>query len=123
MQRLTCMLLECGATIHEINTLRKHLSRFSGGSLVRAAFPATVLGLIVSDVVGDDLDVIASGPTVPDPSTFADCLRVVEHYGLRWKMPQSIWAHIEGGLQGRTPETPRRTNRLSGASATCSWPR
>ena len=100
MQRLTCMLLECGATIHEINTLRKHLSRFSGGSLVRAAFPATVLGLIVSDVVGDDLDVIASGPTVPDPSTFADCLRVVEHYGLRWKMPQSIWAHIEGGLQG-----------------------
>ena len=107
MQRLTCMLLECGATIHEINTLRKHLSRFSGGSLVRAAFPATVLGLIVSDVVGDDLDVIASGPTVPDPSTFADCLRVVEHYGLRWKMPQSIWAHIEGGLQGRTPETPK----------------
>lgn len=101
------MLLECGATIHEINTLRKHLSRFSGGSLVRAAFPATVLGLIVSDVVGDDLDVIASGPTVPDPSTFADCLRVVEHYGLRWKMPQSIWAHIEGGLQGRTPETPK----------------
>ncbi len=98
MQRLTCMLLECGATIHEINTLRKHLSRFSGGSLVRAAFPATVLGLIVSDVVGDDLDVIASGPTVPDPSTFADCLRVVEHYGLRWKMPQSIWAHIEGNL-------------------------
>lgn len=107
MQRLTCMLLECGATIHEINTLRKHLSRFSGGSLVRAAFPATVLGLIVSDVVGDDLDVIASGPTVPDPSTFADCLRVVEHYGLRWKMPQSIWTHIEGGLQGRTPETPK----------------
>ena len=107
MQRLTCMLLECGATIHEINPLRKHLSRFSGGSLVRAAFPATVLGLIVSDVVGDDLDVIASGPTVPDPSTFADCLRVVEHYGLRWKMPQSIWAHIEGGLQGRTPETPK----------------
>ena len=107
MQRLTCMLLECGATIHEINTLRKHLSRFSGGSLVRAAFPATVLGLIVSDVVGDDLDVIASGPTVPDPSTFADCLRVVEHYGLRWKMPQSIWAHIEGGLQGRPPETPK----------------
>ena len=74
---------------------------------MRAAFPATVLGLIVSDVVGDDLDVIASGPTVPDPSTFADCLRVVEHYGLRWKMPQSIWAHIEGGLQGRTPETPK----------------
>ena len=107
MQRLTCMLLECGATIHEINTLRKHFSRFSGGSLARAAFPSTVLGLIVSDVVGDDLDVIASGPTVPDPSTFPDCLKVVERYGLRWKMPQTLWAHIEKGLQGSAPETPK----------------
>lgn len=112
MQRLTCMLLECGATIHEINTLRKHLSRFSGGSLVRAAFPATVLGLIVSDVVGDDLDVIASGPTVPDPSTFADCLRVVEHYGLalenaaidlgtyRRRAPRPHPGNAEGGRTG-----------------------
>ena len=69
------------SSINEINTLRKHLSRFSGGSLVRAAVPATVLWLIVSDVVGDDLDVIASGPTVPDTSTLAACLRVVELYG------------------------------------------
>ena len=70
MQRLTCMLLECGATIHDINTLRKHLSRFSGGSLVRAAFPATVLGLIVSDVVGDDLDAVSYThllPRLPSP--------------------------------------------------------
>ena len=71
--------------------------------------PSTIMLIlpIVSDVVGDDLDVIASGPTVPDTSTFADCLRVVEHYGLRWKMPQSIWARIEAGLQGRIPETPK----------------
>ena len=107
LRRTTRLLLDCGATIHELNAVRKHLSVFSGGQLARAAGRATVLSVIVSDVVGDPLDVIASGPTVPDPSTFADCLRVVEHYGLRWKMPQSIWAHIEGGLQGRTPETPK----------------
>ena len=107
MQRLTGLLLECGADIHEINALRKHLSRFSGGNLVRAASLAPVLGLIVSDVVGDDLDVIASGPTVPDSSTFADCLRVVERYSLRWKLPENIWAHLESGLQGREAETPK----------------
>ena len=107
MQRLTSLLLGCGADIHEINMLRKHLSRFSGGNLAHAAFPATVLGLIVSDVVGDDPDVIASGPTVPDSSTFADCLRVVERYGLRWKLPESIWDHLARGLQGREPETPK----------------
>ena len=107
MRRLTGLLLECGATIHEINTLRKHLSRFSGGNLARAAFPAALLGLIVSDVVGDDLDVIASGPTVPDPSTFADCLRVVERYGLRWKLPKAVWERLEKGLQGLVPETPK----------------
>jgi hydroxypyruvate reductase len=72
LQSFTGLLLECGATIHEINTVRKHLSAFSGGRLVQAAAPAPVLGLIVSDVVGDNLDVIASGPTVPDTSTFAD---------------------------------------------------
>ncbi len=110
MQRLTGLLLECGATIHEINTLRKHLSRFSGGNLVRAAAPATVLGLIVSDVVGDDLDVIASGPTVPDSSSFADCLRIVESYGLRWKLPESIWRLFERGLQGGEPETPKSSD-------------
>lgn len=124
MQRLTCMLLECGATIHEINTLRKHLSRFSGGSLVRAAFPATVLGLIVSDVVGDDLDVIASGPTVPDPSTLR---RLPAGSGaLR---PALENAAIDLGTYRRRAPRPHpgnaegRTNRLSGASATCSWPR
>ncbi|WP_300746957.1 glycerate kinase [uncultured Bilophila sp.] len=107
MRTLTNLLLECGATIHEINTLRKHLSRFSGGGLAAAACPATVLGLIVSDVVGDDLDVIASGPTVPDSSTFADCLRVIENYDLRWRLPAAVWTHVEKGLQGRTPDTPK----------------
>ena len=107
MRRFTGLLLECGATIHEINALRKHLSRFSGGSLVRAAFPATVLGLIVSDVVGDDLDVIASGPTVPDPTTFADCWRILERYQLHEKIPQSIRSHFEAGLHGLVAETPK----------------
>ena len=107
MRRFTGLLLECGATIHEINALRKHLSRLSGGSLVRAAFPATVLGLVVSDVVGDDLDVIASGPTVPDPTTFADCWRILERYRLEGKIPQVIRSHFEAGLHGLVAETPK----------------
>lgn len=107
MRALTGLLLDCGADIHDINTLRKHLSRFSGGRLAAAAHPAALLGLIVSDVVGDDLDVIASGPTVPDSSTFADCLRVIERHGLRWRLPPSVWAHVVGGLQGTLPDTPK----------------
>ncbi len=81
-QRITSELLRCGADIHELNTVRKHLSKFKGGQLAEAAAPATVLALILSDVIGDDLDVIGSGPTVPDRSTIADAQRVVERYGI-----------------------------------------
>lgn len=105
LRTLTAQLLECGATIHEINTIRKHLSCFSGGGLARAAFPATVLSLIVSDVVGDNLDVIASGPTVPDSTTFADCWRVIEKYDLTQRTPARIRAHLRKGLDGLIPET------------------
>ena len=107
LQRLTSTLLACGADIHEINTLRKHLSRLSGGSLARALAPATGLGLIVSDVVGDNLDVIASGPTVPDGSTFADCAAIVDKYDLAGRLPASIAAHLQRGLNGLLPETPK----------------
>lgn len=107
LQELTSLLLSCGATIHEINTLRKHLSRLSGGSLARAVFPAEGLGLIVSDVVGDDLDVIASGPTVPDSSTFADCQAIVEKYALLPRLPKAVAHVLELGLAGRAPETPK----------------
>ncbi len=81
-QELTRQLLASGATIHEINTVRKHLSLIKGGQLAQAAFPATVIALLLSDVVGDDPGVIGSGPTVPDPSTVADAVAVLKKYGL-----------------------------------------
>src|SRR5258708_17637353 len=81
-QRLTGELLRCGANIHELNTVRKHVSRIKGGRLAAVAAPATVLTLILSDVIGDDLDVIGSGPTVPDRSTIADAERILRHYGI-----------------------------------------
>ncbi len=107
LQRTTQSLLKCGADITELNAMRKHLSLFGGGQLARAASPAPVLALIVSDVVGDPLDVIASGPTAPDPSTFADCRKIVEKYGLAEKLPESVAARLEDGLAGRVPETPK----------------
>jgi hydroxypyruvate reductase len=79
-QRITRQLLASGATIHEMNAVRKHLSRIKGGQLARAAYPATVLTLLLSDVVGDDPEVIGSGPTVPDPSTAADARRILKKY-------------------------------------------
>jgi hydroxypyruvate reductase len=109
-QETTRILLACGATIHEINTLRKHLSRIKGGHLALAAAPATVVSLILSDVVGDDLDVIASGPTVPDNSTFADCLALTEKYGIASRLPRSVTAYFQEGRQGRVPETPKGDN-------------
>jgi hydroxypyruvate reductase len=82
MQETTRRLLSCGATIHELNTVRKHVERLKGGQLAQLAAPATVLAFILSDVVGDDLDVIGSGPTVPDSSTVADAAAIFEKYGI-----------------------------------------
>jgi hydroxypyruvate reductase len=82
-QQLTGELLRCGANIHELNTVRKHVSAFKGGRLAEAAAPATVLALILSDVIGDDPDVIGSGPTVPDRSTVADAQRILRRYGIK----------------------------------------
>ena len=82
-QEVTRELLRAGANIHELNTVRKHLSAIKGGQLAAAAYPATVLALILSDVIGDDLDVIGSGPTVPDRSTAADALAVLNKYDVR----------------------------------------
>ena len=89
-QDTTKLLLECGATINEINAIRKHISQIKGGRLARALYPASLISLILSDVVGDRLDVIASGPTVPDESTFNDCLKIVERYGLNKTIPASV---------------------------------
>ncbi|MEM2995512.1 MAG: glycerate kinase [Candidatus Bathyarchaeia archaeon] len=104
---ITDALLKCGATINEINTVRKHISIFKGGWLAKKAYPATVLNLILSDVVGDPLDFIASGPTVPDSTTFSDAIKVLKKYGLWSKTPTSIKKVLSNGEKGLIPETPR----------------
>jgi len=101
------ILLSCGATIHEINTIRKHISKIKGGRLAQAVYPATLVTLILSDVVGDDLDVIASGPTVPDSSSFYDCKNIFRKYNIIDKIPQNILNHIESGVSGEIDETPK----------------
>jgi hydroxypyruvate reductase len=106
-QALTKQLLACGADIREMNTLRKHISRLKGGQLARAAMPARVATLILSDIVGDPLDAIASGPTVPDPTTYADALAILDRYKIRAAIPASIRSHLEAGGAGRQPETPK----------------
>lgn len=111
-QAVTRLLLDAGANITELNTVRKHLSALKGGQLARAAFPARVLALVLSDVVGDPLDVIAAGPTEPDPSTFADALRVLDTFGLRFRVPSSARQYLEAGARGEVPETPKPGNPL-----------
>lgn len=108
VQETTRLMLESGATIHEINAVRKHLSAFGGGLLARACHPATVLAFIVSDVVGDDLDVIASGPVTPDPSTFDDCVSLLHRYDIFEALPTSISDRLLAGRDGAVPETPKQ---------------
>jgi glycerate 2-kinase len=112
LQELTRLLLACGATIDEINSLRKHLDAVKGGGLARLAAPARVLTLILSDVVGDPLDVIASGPTVPDPTTFADAWRVLERYELLPQTPPRVLSWLQAGKSGLIPETPKPDDEL-----------
>lgn len=98
-QKTTGILLSCGAEIQEINAIRKHISRVKGGQLLRYVNGASVLSLILSDVIGDDLPSIASGPTVADPTTYQDCLDIVESYGIRTALPQSVFDHLEKGKE------------------------
>lgn len=111
-QQTTRELLACGATINEINTLRKHLSAIKGGRLARAAFPARCVSLILSDVVGDRLDAIASGPTVGDATTFEDCLTIVEKYQLAERLPAGVLALLRQGAEGTVAETPKPDDPL-----------
>ena len=106
-QALTRLLLAAGATINELNAVRKHLSRFKGGLLARAAAPATVLTLALSDVIGDPLDVIASGPTAPDPTTYADALAVLDRRGVLEGAPRAIVERLRAGAGGALAETPK----------------
>ena len=106
-QRVTDLLLSVGADIGEMNTVRKHLSAVKGGWLARRAAPAAVLTLILSDVVGDRLDVIASGPTVPDRSSFADAIEVLRRHGVFDQVPPSVRQRFEAGARGELEETPK----------------
>jgi len=110
-REITEALLKCGATISEINTVRKHISDFKGGWLARKAYPATVLNLILSDVVGDPLDFIASGPTVPDSTTFSDAIKALKKYGLWDKAAVSIKEVLSDGEKGLIPETPKANDK------------
>lgn len=107
LQQATKQLLGAGATIKEINALRKHVSRVKGGRLAKLAYPSTLISLILSDVIGDNLDSIASGPTVPDESTFGDCLNIMEKYDLSDKISPEVLEFLEEGAQNSQEETPK----------------
>jgi glycerate 2-kinase len=106
-RKITDLLLRAGATIHEMNAVRKHISSLKGGQLTALAYPATVVSLLLSDVVGDGIDVIGSGPTAPDTSTFADAIQILKHYKLDGRVPQRVLARLEDGVAGQLPETPK----------------
>lgn len=106
-QKTSRLLINSGASIDEINTVRKHLSLIKGGRLAEAARPATVLTLIVSDVVGGSLSSIASGPTTPDPSTYPDAIRIIKTYKLAKEMPEKVMDILRRGSKGALPETPK----------------
>jgi glycerate 2-kinase len=101
------LLLSSGAEINEINVVRKHLSQIKGGKLGQKFSPATVISLILSDVIGNDLSVIASGPTVPDPSTFAEAYQILEKYHLVSKISDEVRVFLQKGCQGLVAETPK----------------
>jgi len=122
-QETTQLLLNCGAEIHEINAVRKHLSRIKGGRLGEFYAPVRVVSLIISDVIGGDLDAIASGPTYPDSSTFQDAYSVLQKYELISSVPEKVLSYLEKGCRGEMTETPKKltnchnhiigTNRLA----------
>ena len=121
-QLVTRLLHACGATINEMNAVRKHLSRVKGGQLARAFTGRHLTSLIISDVIGDPLDVIASGPTAADPTTFADALGVLEKYQLTARVPPAVRAYLDRGAAGQEPETlkqlpPNVTNAVIGNNA------
>lgn len=104
--RATRMLAAAGATITELNTVRRHLSQLKGGQLAALATPATVVSLIVSDVVGDDLSVVGSGPTFPDATSYGDAVEVLERYRVYEDVPNAVKEHLKQGVAGLRPDTP-----------------
>ena len=110
--KTTEILLKAGATIQELNTVRKHISAIKGGQLAKYVYPATMINLIISDVIGSHLDVIGSGLTVPDPTTFEDSWNVVKRYKLENIIPHSVKSYLHDGMEGKAPETPKPGNPL-----------
>lgn len=111
-QELTGHLLAVGADIHEMNAVRKHLSISKGGNLMRVAYPAFVINLMLSDVVGDDPDTIASGPFVPDRTTYEDVLTILKKYGLLETVSGGILRRLQAGAEGKIPETPKEGDEI-----------
>ena len=107
-QLVTDLLLKAGADIRELNSVRKHLSRVKGGRLAEIAYPAEMISLMISDVIGDRLDVIASGPTAPDSSTYQDALDVINKYALAEKTPAPVMELLKRGADGSIPDTPKK---------------
>ena len=112
LARATELLLESGATIDEVNTVRRHVSCLQGGQLMARLAPATVITLLLSDVIGDRLESIASGPTVPDPSSFSDARAVLQDHQLWNRIPDSIRTHVQSGIASQVPETPKPGNPM-----------
>ena len=104
---VTELFLKAGASIEELNTVRKHLSKVKGGRLAQIAYPATVVTLMLSDVIGDRLDVIASGPTVPDPTTFQNAMAAIEKYSLKDRLPAKVLKLLMQGLKRKIKDTPK----------------
>lgn len=112
LQALSELLLDCGANIHEINCIRKHISEIKGGQLAKRIYPARCITLALSDVIGDDLSVIASGPTNADRSTYQEALHIVEKYGIKGKIPGPILKHLQKGVDGEMEETPKPGDKI-----------
>jgi hydroxypyruvate reductase len=111
-QRTTQALLNCGARIQEVNAIRKHISGIKGGRLAELAYPSTVLSLILSDVIDDSMDNIGSGPTAPDSSTFADCLSIIDRYGVGDMIPLAVTTFLKKGAAGEIADTPKADNPI-----------
>jgi glycerate 2-kinase len=111
-RRTTAALLRSGAKIQEVNAVRKHISQIKGGRLARLAAPAMLVTLVLSDVINDSLEAIASGPTVPDSSTYADCLRIIKRYGVERLIPFAVVDFLEGGANGQIAETPKPSDTV-----------